>query len=196
MAKPSSTLIITIVSGVFTVAIVAAISFMPGAWVWFLDLLSRFLGYLQNTSELPNWSLHLLAIFSVLWLVGIVLKIGTVFRSDDPGISSYLEDRFFGAIWRWEYVNGKPVNIWAYRPQCDTELIYSHQRDVGETNTMLICETCDRSVLTQSGDKNYLIAKVYRQIERKLRTGEWSCTVQNTNNNGSNVRPWKATVIP
>ena len=172
MAKSSPTFISTVAAGVITAAILAAASFIPGAWAWFVDLLSRFWWHLQRSSEAPNWLLYLLGIFSVFWIIGIVLRINTEFSNP------YVEDRYFGALWRWQYSNGAPIGIWAFCLRCDTVLVYSFNYGLyGEVSTNLFCETCNSIVLTQPGDKDLLVAKVHRQIDKKLRTREWKRNV-------------------
>ena len=182
MPKPSSTIVAIVVSIMLVIAFIAAVSMIPGAGSRFLDLLSHFWRHLQLTSELPNWAFYLLGIFSILWLFKPIRKVIAYFRNKRQSYLSYVKDDYFGATWRWRYSKRDPIDIWAFCPHCDTALVYSHDGTLrGNQHTSLLCETCNRTVLTQPGDRDYLVAKVYRQIVRKLRTGEWKRPAQISN---------------
>ena len=63
-------------------------------------------------------------------------------------------------------------------------LIYSHEysnKNFHQYVTKLFCETCNQTLLENEGDKEYLVNKIHRQIDRKIRTKEWVKIVeQNT----------------
>ena len=108
----------------------------------------------------------------------LAFSIRAAVRNTDPTVTDYREDRFFGTVWRWHYAHGGPDGIWAFCPSCDTVLVYSYQRDFGDLKTTLHCETCNRAILTEPGDRDNLVGKVHRQIDRKIRSGEWKDCVE------------------
>lgn len=60
-------------------------------------------------------------------------------------------------------------------------LVYGYEYPPhSDQTTVLTCETCIRPLLHNRGDKDYLVAKVRRQIDRKLRTGEWKNALPKT----------------
>ena len=182
MAESSwSSLPVKVAAGVLTAGVVAAIAFVPELYGWISSIVFSLVGHLSSTTVLPNWVLYLLAFISIPFL-GLIVKTITGIRG--PRISQYTKDSFLGLVWRWGYTFwDKPEDIWAFCPRCDTSLIYSHEYPAHknhETVTRLFCETCNRSVLEHDGDKGYLVSKIYRQIDRKIRTKEWISVVKNT----------------
>ena len=183
MADSSSDSIKNNVIGGVVAGVVLAIggavwAFAPNAWKWFTDLVSSVWAHLTSSASVPTWWLYVLYIAGAAWLVRIGLGVYAATSSNEPTSSDYREDRFFGAIWRWHYAHGGPAGTWAFCPTCDTVLVYSYQRDYGELKTTLSCETCNRTVYSESGDKDDLVGKVHRQIDRRIRTGEWKNYVE------------------
>lgn len=113
-------------------------------------------------------------------LVTVALVVRESTKKTSPSLADYTEDRFFGVVWRWRYAQGGPSGAWAFCPKCDTILVYSYRHDYGDFKTTLHCETCEVDLATESGNKDDLVGKVHRQIDRKLRTGEWKSYAQPT----------------
>lgn len=131
--------------------------------------------HLAATTAVQNWVLYLLVSASLPSLV-LLAKLAFGRR---PGFLDYTSDRFLGLTWRWRYRRfGRPDVPWAHCSVCDTALIYNSEGDGGRMRTVLTCETCDRTVLQHEGDAQYLAAKILRQIERRIRTGEWQTAVR------------------
>ncbi len=99
-------------------------------------------------------------------------------RRKTPSWKDYKEDRFYGMLWRWSYWGREVIDLWCFCPVCDTVLVYGEDRHVGTTT--FSCETCNRLTGQEAGDKDYVFAKVKRQIDRKIRTGEWSKALEST----------------
>ena len=93
-------------------------------------------------------------------------------------MSSYSKDYFLNAKWTWHYNRGVPAGIWAYCPRCDTQLVYSEYYDSGSNRIRLECEHCNSTLVSEVGSRDYLVAKIARQIDRNIRTGEWKKHVQ------------------
>jgi len=170
-----------VIAGLITASIVGAISFIPGLWAWvwaiILSSWSDFWAHIKSTHEVPSWMLYLLTIPTLRWLYQIALSTYDGLTSKEPRQSSYVQDRFFGVTWRWHYVSGHPSGIWAFCPACDTQLVYSFSYESLQQTIHLHCETCRHDLLRETGDKDYLVAKAHRQIDRKLRNGEWRSVV-------------------
>jgi ribosomal protein S27E len=167
-----STIATRVIAGVLTAGAVWAASLIPGALEWVSASAASIWSHLKGTSSLPNWSLYLLFMMSI---PSVFLVINRMRKDKGPHISQYTEDSFFGVTWRWHYSFGNsPTNIWAFCPHCETMLVYGYEYPFnGDRTTVLTCETCSRPLLHNRGDRDYLVAKVHRQIDRNLRTGAW-----------------------
>ena len=127
------------------------------------------LSFLTDEVTLAGWQV----VVMLAGCFGALLCVGAyVWRSYGRGRGAYRSDRFLGMTWRWRYRRGRPVNIWCYCPDDDSELVYSYSQL--ERQVTFECETCGRRFGQFSGDHNYVRGLVRRQIQRKLRTGEWS----------------------
>jgi len=166
-----------VIAGLIVAAVLAAVSFVPGTSKWAVEVATNFWNHLLGASALPNWSLYLLVLMSIntiIYWAALAIKL------KGPNISAYNHDTFLGLKWRWSYISGQPVKAWAFCPHCDTMLVYSMIGSFYEPDrkTVLTCETCSRDMLEHKGDKDYLVEKIHRQIDRKIRTGEWERIVE------------------
>ncbi|WP_310447197.1 hypothetical protein [Thiobacillus sp.] len=166
-----------VIAGLIVAAVLGAISFVPGAFKWVSEVATNFWSHLRGTSEFPNWSLYLLALMSIHTLVYLAAR---VIKPKGPNVATYNHDTFLDLKWRWSYISGLPANAWAFCPHCDTMLVYSEvgSRFDPDRKTVLTCETCNRDLLHHEGGKDYLVQKIHRQIDRKIRTGEWQSAVE------------------
>lgn len=184
-SPPTDTVKTNVIGGIITAVLLAGGSavwaYAPGTWKWFVDALSAIWAHLMAPSRVSTWWLYILyAVGAGALLVVALIVRETLTKTTGPTYLDYKEDRFLGAVWRWQYAGGSPTGAWAFCPACDTMLVYGHQRGFGDVTTTLHCETCKRDVLTEQGDKDYLVNKVYRQIDRNLRTGAWKNYVEHT----------------
>lgn len=172
----SSSLTSQVVSGLLVAAVVGVLSFVPDAFKWVAAVVSGFWSHLLGISAFPNWSLYLLALMSIHTLAYWIIR---VTKPKGPSVTSYNHDDFLGLKWRWSYVSGRPFGAWAFCPHCDTQLVYSNVGGMFDPDrkTVLTCETCSREMLHHDGDKDYLVEKIHRQVDRKIRTGEWQKNV-------------------
>ncbi len=149
---------------------IAALVFMPAASPWQLAATADIFRHLRATSAVPNWGLYILVLLAML---GFAPRLATALKRRGPKISDYREDTFEGLKWRWVYQSGRPVNAWAYCPHCDTQLVYAEMGGRFTPVTVLNCETCNLDILHHDGSKDYLVKKIDRLIDRKIRTGVW-----------------------
>lgn len=175
----SSSLSSQVIAGLIVAAVVAAVSFIPGTFKWAVEAATDFWSHLFGATALPNWSLYLLALLSINT---IIYWTALAIKQKGPNISAYNHDTFLGLKWRWSYISGNPVNAWAFCPHCDTMLVYSNIGSFfdGDRKTVLTCETCGQDMLHHNGEKDYLVEKIHRQIDRKIRTGEWERIVESS----------------
>ena len=173
----NSSLILQVIAGLLVAAIIGAVSLIPGAFKWAMETATLFWGHLFGVSSLPNWILYLLALMS---LNTIIYWAALVFKPKGPNISAYKYDTFLDLKWRWSYLSGSPINAWAFCPHCDTMLVHSQDGNFYDSNrkTVLTCETCNQDMLRHEGDKDYLVEKIHRQIDRKIRNGDWERIVE------------------
>ncbi len=94
----------------------------------------------------------------------------------------YKQDNFEGMVWRWHYVGGRPTNPVAYCPHDDTAIVW--REDDYRMWVLGWCETCRRGFGKFDGGMNSVRGKIQRQIERKLRVGEWKSVVDSLNEKG------------
>lgn len=122
---------------------------------------------LTRSYAVPGWALALLLLAAAVLMIVLARPLlGWLMPW-----RRYRADRFLGMVWRWRYRRGKPTGIWCYCPDDDTQLVYSYsQRD---HQVVFHCETCGRDFGGFSGDHDYVRGMIYRQVARKLRTGEW-----------------------
>jgi ribosomal protein S27E len=172
-----SSVITQVIAGLIIAATLGAISFILSTFKLFIVVAKDFLNHLQETSEWPNWCLYLLVLMSIYNLVYWLARFINLIR---PNVETYNHDTFLNLQWRWSYISGYPANVQAFCPHCETMLVYS---EVGghfdiHRETILTCETCNRDLLSLDGDKDSLVLKIHRQIDRKIRTGEWQNVVE------------------
>jgi len=172
----SSPITTRVIAGVLTATIIGAASLIPGALKWVPEIAVLVWTHLLGTSGLPNWGLYLLIAISIPTVTQFV---NLHRKPKGRSVASYNHDTFLDLKWRWSYMSGHPSGAWAFCPQCDTMLVYSEvgSRFDPDRTTVLTCETCNCDLLHHEGDKDYLVQKIHRKIDRKIRTGEWQHVV-------------------
>ena len=173
----NSSLATQVIAGLVVAVIISAVSFVLGAFKWVMEVAIDFRNHIFEVSVLPNWILYPLAVMSIST---IIYWASVATKQKYPKISAYKQDSFLGLKWRWSYISGSPVNAWAYCPDCDTMLVYSESGSYYDSykKTVLTCETCCQVLLNHEGDRNYLVEKIHRQIDRKIRNGDWERIVE------------------
>lgn len=146
-------------------------------WVW-TALLSYY--------SLPGWAFLIIGLFAFAGLAfGIALLYGIFRPQKEPAYRSYTEDMLYDAKWRWSWSRNEISNLWCFCPVCDAELI-SLRSLLKETD--FICEHClpdskdyyhprGRVVSTMPGDGRDAKNAVKREIQRRIRTGEYVSSI-------------------
>lgn len=170
-------IIITAITGTITALLIAGAT-------WFFPVLGAMLKsaafvvweYLSETTTLPRGVSLLLGIGGFLFVLQAMQRFLRVnFR--ERGYLEYRRDEVFGIVWRWAYRNGLVDDITPYCPSDDTMLIHAeqHQEPYGPfaPTVEYRCETCGRSFGPFPENDGWTRGKVARQIDRRIRTGEW-----------------------
>jgi hypothetical protein len=140
--------------------------------VFFSDITKWFL---FSSKSIPIW---LVAIFVICTLL-CILFLFSKFRS--PKWILYKKDNFFdGLIWRWNYsaISNEILNPHPYCPRDDTMLVYTYI-DIQHSNTWFNCETCESRYGPYKGDIIYNRERIKRQIDRKIRNGDYKFKITN-----------------
>lgn len=168
--------------GVFTVGFVGALA--EGAGQWFLD--SSILGWCWNKIkegfltlfqpiQVPYIVLAILIIMSGILLLQAASKL----RKKELPHLKYIEGKFDGMTWRWEYgSSGHIKNLWCFCPDenCDTELTYSdNSHDVfsNHKRTAFSCKRCGFSSRVFDGLYQDKIRDIELLIDRNIRLGDY-----------------------
>ena len=169
--------IASVIAGVILLAVPVlrgyVIIFLSWLWsgvVWCWDALVA-------SYSLPGWVWLLIFILAFVGLVNIYLSLKG--ESEEPEFKSYIEDFIHGAKWRWSWMGNQISNVWCFCPRCDATLVYDDSScrslcsDVNKTD--FICENCGHSVVASitGGNKDYATGAIRREIERRVRTGEY-----------------------
>ncbi len=125
----------------------------------------------------PGW----LILIGVTLIAPVLLSIIRNMRKPEvkelTWLDLYTEDRIESVVWRWHYVGSQIMGTAPYCPSCEAHLVYSEQYDRGWPRTVnrteFHCEHCGVVRTSINGDHDYAIAKVEREIDRRIRTGEW-----------------------
>ena len=144
-------------------------------WLWF-GVLWCWNAFISSYS-LPGWAWIIVLLFAIIGLITIFQALKPV---EKPDYILYVEDDMFGAKWRWGWMENRLSNLWCYCPDCDATLVY--QADSILYKTHFLCENCHSTVTSFKGrNKDYALGAVKREIERRIRTGEYRRNLNNSN---------------
>jgi hypothetical protein len=131
---------------------------------------------------MPGWVLLILGFLALITIVRFVIGLR---QGVAPAHQNYKQQRLYGANWRWSWCGGEISTLWCYCPECETELVYddSPARDLLSplpARTDFVCENCSKIVASiPGGGKSYAIGAVKREIQRRVRTGEFAHSAEN-----------------
>lgn len=170
-------IIASVIAGVILLAVPAlreyAASFLGWLWsgvVWCWEALIA-------SYSLPGWAWLAIFILALVGLINIYLVIRG--EAEEPEFKSYIEDFIHGTKWRWSWAGNSISNVWCYCLHCDATLVYDDSScrdlysDVNKTD--FICENCSHGVIATitGGSKDYATGVIKREIDRRIRTGEY-----------------------
>lgn len=174
-----NSIIIALVTVLFSALIPAVRDWAMAAFAAIWSVLRHGWTLILNSYPVPGWLILVALLLACRAAYGIYER-----ARQPPPITwqnSYLEDRMHSVVWRWRYIGGSIDNLHAFCPQCDAQLVYEERGpdirrrlwDDTPIATVLHCETCDVPRATLQGDYRYAWARVEREIQRRIRTGEW-----------------------
>ena len=152
-------------------------------WVW--SGLSWIWELLYSSHPVPGGVILVLSLLALVGLVIVGLMLKELLQGDKkaaaPSSHNYTEDFFDGVRWRWGWRGNRVDNLWCFCPSCDAQLVYHETYGATE----FICERCPsnrtvdpfesggRLVTTvRGGDRNYVLARAIREIDRRIRVGQ------------------------
>jgi hypothetical protein len=146
------------------------VPYLAGLWPFIIE-------WIISETKIPNWILLILCILAVMYPV----KIGRAFicrckskeKEEEPALKSYTHDLIFDIFWRWTEVNGIFVNLKPYCPECDYELSSKNKLLGMGHDIRFSCDHCRREIAKFDISLDDISKLVYREIERKFRTGLW-----------------------
>ena len=175
----------SIINGAIASVIASVILFaVPGlriytdyffSWLWSSVLWCW--GALTDSYALPGWAWLPILFLSFVSCVNIY--VASKRDTEEPDYKKFVEVHLYNVKWRWRWVGNNISDLWCFCPRCDATLVYDDisclSRYPSIEKTDLICENCGNRVIgsVESGDKNYAIRAVEREIHRRIRTGEY-----------------------
>jgi len=148
---------------------------VPSILAWIKVAVAWLVGFLLSPVTVPVLVFGLLMLAVLYTVVSIGL---TVRRPSVPAWYDYTEDTFLGVTWRWQYTSsGHIEDLRPYCPDDDTVLVGRVIRGI-VIQASLHCETCGKMFGPVEGDEADVMGKVKRQIDRKVRKGEWKQVVE------------------
>lgn len=156
-----------IVEWLTPVAVFAAV------WNWLAAMASNSWSWAWSPATVPRLIWYTLLMFVALAVVRSIRS--SLRKTAIPSFHTYKQDRFEGAIWRWNFTaNGRIVDVIPHCPTCDMVLTYVSDHWSFHDEFDLACEHCGvRKGRTHHCKPHHLEDLITRKVERKIRTGEW-----------------------
>jgi hypothetical protein len=155
---------------------------LPKVWSGFPNVFSFLwrgihlvVSFLLAHQEVPVWLLFILiGWFLFSWFV--LIKGLFSERAKSP-FKFYRQDFIDGMLWRWTYNNNQKImDLYPFCSICDAQIIVLIEAglmyDYPDTNRYK-CEKCDKVIHTEAGDDRFYRSKIERELQRRIRTGEW-----------------------
>jgi len=166
-----------VIAGLILTIILYGCSFVHGFYPAIWNLTKTLWSYVTASASVPRWLLGILILAFSIQVLRVLIR---VFRKKaEPSVLDYCEDIILDLTWRWQnYGPDDLTSLWCFCPACDTALIYNEEKDYseygrGRTVVHFSCDHCGKRVKTFDSDKNYLLQRVTRQIDRSRRNGDW-----------------------
>lgn len=135
--------------------------------------------YLQNSTSVQNWILGLLILSSLPFLILILAlawhqaRPNTHTKPAEKNWKLYVEDKFFGLQWRWDYLNNGISGLHTYCPHCDYQVYHIDTNEYGRPRIQFDCDCCHKHLGTFQEPYISLRSKVERFIDQKIRNESW-----------------------
>ncbi|WP_052224060.1 hypothetical protein [Comamonas testosteroni] len=145
-------------------------------WVW--EQIGSFIRVLGDTYATPGWALGVLGLLALVTVIRFFVGLRSS-ETEGPSHLRYVEDFLFGAKWRWAWFGNEISRLWCFCPRCDGELVYDDTNadafySLEPSTTRFVCEHCNNlEVAKVTGNKNYALEAVRREVRRRVRTGQF-----------------------
>jgi hypothetical protein len=167
-------------SKVISVAILGLIGVLytsiQGLWPKIFEFFQQCVLLARSSSQVPNWFLLILCIIAVMYIAkigrAVIYRCMLKEKEEESALKSYTQDLIFDIFWRWTNVNGLFTGLKPYCSKCDYELTPNTIVSLG-THTHFSCDHCKCVVAKFEMSLDDISRRVYREIERKFRTGLW-----------------------
>ncbi len=124
------------------------------------------------------WLLLLVLVVNILWIVWVIIAANRKPEGPrEPTWHDYRADEIFGLKWRWEYHHGLIYEPHPFCPKCDMVMVWVNNWN--DTHTVT-CERCQLKKVFQGDELVATQNKVKREIDRRLRAGEWRDALKQT----------------
>lgn len=163
-----------VISGLVVAATIAVASNLLGWWPTMWSWAKWGAEFLVSTYLLPVWLVALMAILSLLLLSLIVAKSLERLRNDEPSYYAYTEDEIQGVRWRWKYTPRGIRDLTPFCVECDFQISPRMASGYHAARPWEYrCENCQHLGIRNEGHYGDLEDYVIRQIQLKLRNGQW-----------------------
>ena len=131
----------------------------------------------------PHWLLILLSFAAVIVIARVAVRL---FGSSGDSVTKheYTQDRFWGVLWRWRYGQDGIWQVVSFCPNCDMQIYpsleYGDMIYGKPDGSRFTCDHCGQFDEVVPIHLNQIENSVIRQVQRKLRTGEWCDTLVET----------------
>lgn len=143
--------IATVVGGIILLMVDWVRNAVLDVLLWMWGTVVAGYDWLGRVYAVPAWLLVIIAPLALAEVRRIGVKL---WPKRGPTYKDYTEDHLFGTVWRWQWVGETLINLWAFCPSCDGELVYDdstcHRLVYGSYDppcaTKFSCERCGGSV--------------------------------------------------
>lgn len=163
-----------VIAGAILAVAAALWTFFAGWWPDIANAVGAAFDFVTAKTLTPNWLLGLLSLCSCALV--IIAALAIIDARSGPLMVTYRMDRILGVKWRWKYdANLAIYDLAPFCPTCDFQAIYV---DLGQhrfPHLGIKCEDCNQvfadfksvTLISEIEDR------VEREIQRKLRSGDW-----------------------
>ena len=168
-----------LIVGVILLVLGAVTRLVPATWAVVTKAVAWLARQLGVAIILPAW---FVAIMALALCILLVRRVVAWWPKGEPTWQEYTQDTFLGIVWRWEYssVDDEIIALTPYCPEDDTELKGEFEPDAREPHTRYRCDLCGAAAEFDYSAYQDPRDWVRRQIERKIRSGEWREVVGQT----------------
>ena len=145
-------------------------------WTEFVAAVARTARFLLATTPVWNWLIVIFCLCAVV-VVGIFALVVYAWIRPDvaPSWRTYRADEFLGMKWRWRYDDNNQIrDLLPFCPHCDFQIVPHDASDSPVSiRTEFRCDDCETHVCTLNSSLPVIEDRVARQIQKKMRSGEW-----------------------